>query len=250
MKLVILASGSSGNSALVINGDHKLILDCGVGMKQFRNLLTKAGEQETGFDGILLTHKHGDHAGHVQAAANRYHCPIYASEETCEDKKFTGVIHRLRDQRQVSDFWVEPIKVPHCQGALGFAVVADGRRLLFLHDLGCITQDIMDAAVGCHVLAIESNYDSSMLNESTYGPALKKRLESTEGHLSNELASRFIYHACSVAPELHAVVLLHLSRNTNTRELAETAALKALKAGKSKAKLFIAQDDPLPAIEV
>ena len=66
------------------------------------------------------------------------------------------------------------------------------------------------------VLAIESNYCPVMQENSDRPEFLKRRIMDGSGHLSNQQSAAAVR---AIAPKKH-VVLLHLSRQCNTPELA------------------------------
>ena len=68
------------------------------------------------------------------------------------------------------------------------------------------------------VMPFEANHDVRMLQVGPYPYFLKRRILSDHGHLSNENAGRFLAGLCS--PRLRTVVLSHISKTNNYRELA------------------------------
>ena len=58
-------------------------------------------------------------------------------------------------------------------------------------DIGYITDNIRNNLKGSKLVVLESNYDPNMLMMGSYTYALKKRVMSDGGHLSNEEAASF-----------------------------------------------------------
>jgi phosphoribosyl 1,2-cyclic phosphodiesterase len=97
-------------------------------------------------------------------------------------------------------------------------------------------------------LLIESNYDEELLQKDTKRPwAIKQRIQSRHGHLSNEAA------AGTVAQIRHDglghLLLGHLSRDCNSEELALAAMGRVLEG--SSVDIFCAtQEEISPSIRL
>ena len=57
----VLASGSSGNAALLSTDNTRILLDAGLSMKELGRRLALIGEEIERIDAILITHEHSDH---------------------------------------------------------------------------------------------------------------------------------------------------------------------------------------------
>ena len=78
----------TGSKYLVDNGNHKLLVDCGL-FQGFKTLRLKNWARfpvdPHALDAVLLTHAHLDHSGYLPLLAkNGFRGPIYASEPTAE----------------------------------------------------------------------------------------------------------------------------------------------------------------------
>ena len=92
--------------------------------------------------------------------------------------------------------------------------------------LSCYTAAVEEGLRGCGTVMLESNYDDGMILASDYPYYLKRRIQSNNGHLSNNDCS-------AVLPQLAAsgtkqFVLGHLSQNNNMGLLAHQASEQAL----------------------
>ena len=74
---------------------------------------------------------------------------------------------------------------------------------------------------------LESNHDLEMLRDGPYPWAVKQRVLSRIGHLSNEAAAGFLEDGYD--GQAAYVILAHLSESNNLPELAQVAAERALK---------------------
>src|SRR3954471_8863562 len=82
--LTILASGSSGNCALVESPKARLLIDGGLSARQIRLRLEQCGVAPESIDGIVLTHEHCDHATGLDVWCKQFQTPIYCNRLTAE----------------------------------------------------------------------------------------------------------------------------------------------------------------------
>lgn len=128
---------------------------------------------------------------------------------------------------------------------VGFVIGSSSRRFGFVSDAGFVTRNMTDALRGLHGLFVEANYDDGLLEADTKRPwAIKQRISSRHGHLSNEQVAdliREISHA-----DLGRVVLGHLSSDCNNPDLIMTRLRTCLGGlGHSHVNLHCAtQDEP------
>jgi phosphoribosyl 1,2-cyclic phosphodiesterase len=101
---------------------------------------------------------------------------------------------------------------------------------------------VANHCAGLDLLALEANHDVQMLREGSYPPALKKRILSRVGHLSNESMSDLLSQV--LGPRLRNVILAHLSEQNNDPELARGLAAAVL-AGSAAALDLARQDQPV-----
>ena len=74
-----LGSGSSGNATVVEarSAHHvtRLLVDCGLTLRQLDLRLARAGLQAGDIDAVFITHEHGDHIGSARQFALRQRHP-------------------------------------------------------------------------------------------------------------------------------------------------------------------------------
>jgi phosphoribosyl 1,2-cyclic phosphodiesterase len=151
---------------------------------------------------------------------------------------------------RIGDIAVMPFTIPHdAVDPVGFVFEVEGARVGIATDLGYIPSNLHAHLRRCDVLMLESNHDLEMLRDGPYPWAVKQRVMSRVGHLSNDAAAEFLAQRY----DGHAayVVLAHLSESNNLPELARIAAERALrdKMNLLANKLVLAeQDRPLEAI--
>ena len=85
MRLVSIASGSSGN-CIYVGSDHSHILvDAGISNKRIEQGLNEIGLKGSELDGVVITHEHSDHIKGLGVLARKHHVPIYGTKETLEE---------------------------------------------------------------------------------------------------------------------------------------------------------------------
>lgn len=231
-----LGSGSTGNATIVEGRSgtqvHRLLIDCGFGIRQLQARLTKAELQPEDLDAVFITHEHSDHIGCAQALAVRYRIPVWMSEGThaaLGAPDFDGLLRMAHDMQGIDlgTFHALPFTVPHdAREPLQLRCSDGAAHLAVLTDLGHASTHVLQQLHGCHALMIEANHDPGMLQASRYPPFLKRRVAGPYGHLANAATAeilRAVQHA-----GLRHVVAAHLSARNNTPSLAQQALADAL----------------------
>ena len=230
-----LFSGSSGNSYYVGNSEEGVLIDAGRSAKQITEMLDACGIPLRAVRAVFITHEHTDHVSGLRVFAGKNRLCTYASPGTLHALRTAGILTPKHQAVALSTEGVEcagmtvrPFHIPHdCAEGYGFTVAtSDGRKIAFCTDLGSVTEEVSAALQGCDLVVLESNHDVRMLQNGPYPYALKRRILSQRGHLSNEACS-------SLLPQLAArgtgrFLLAHLSKENNTPELAYQTSLCSL----------------------
>ena len=131
MRIVVLGSGSSGNSMVVESGGRRLLVDAGFSCKELGRRMALRGIDPDSFDAMVITHEHGDHVRGARVFAKRHGVKVYATRGTLEASGLpdhpieTGIIesgHRI----ELGSFEVEPFNIPHDAREPVGMVVEDG----------------------------------------------------------------------------------------------------------------------------
>lgn len=237
MRFSVLGSGSRGNATLVTNGRTHLLVDAGFSRAETRRRLSESGLAPGDLSAIVLTHEHGDHARGAGVLARADGTPLWMTAGTRDaSRRFlrgAETVHDLRAGRRarVGALRVLPFATLH-DAAEPIAVVvedpATGIRLGIATDLGRTTTQARHFLRGCHGLVVEANYDERLLwTQAPYPAAVKNRIASSHGHLSNQAAAGLVTDLWS--PGLRAVVLAHVSEEANTRTHARQAVRESLR---------------------
>ena len=78
-----LASGSSGNAALVSCGSTHILLDAGISARRITAGLKSLGVDPAALTAILVTHEHHDHIAGLSVLTKKLRVPVIASAPTC-----------------------------------------------------------------------------------------------------------------------------------------------------------------------
>jgi phosphoribosyl 1,2-cyclic phosphodiesterase len=128
---------------------------------------------------------------------------------------------------EIGDIAVSPFTVSHdAADPVAFVFRAEGVRMAVATDLGYISPNVKAQLKGVDLLLLESNHDLEMLRDGPYPWAVKQRVLSRVGHLSNEAAADFLENGYD--GQAAYVILAHLSESNNLPELARVTAERAL----------------------
>lgn len=236
MRMVSIASGSSGN-CIYIGSDHThLLVDAGISNKRIEQGLNDIGIKGSELDGVLITHEHSDHVKGLGFLARKHGVPIYSTRETLEEIKTMKSLgdypeELLRPVAHDVDFFIgdleiKPFKISHdAANPVAYRVQEGKKSVAVATDMGNYSQYTIDRLQGLDAILLESNHDVKMLEAGPYPYYLKKRILGEYGHLSNDNAGRLL--SCVLHDNLKHIFLGHLSKENNYEELAyETVKLE------------------------
>ncbi|WP_420239571.1 MBL fold metallo-hydrolase [Telmatobacter bradus] len=150
----------------------------------------------------------------------------------------------------IGDLIVNPFTTPHdAADPCGFVLESEGIRMGYATDLGYMPPNVKQQLKSLNLLLLESNHDPEMLRDGPYPWAVKQRVLSRVGHLSNNSVAEFLKGDYDRSAEV--VILAHLSESNNLPELAHLSASQALNThGQLFANqlLVASQQEPLQSI--
>ncbi|MBL4770006.1 MAG: MBL fold metallo-hydrolase [Planctomycetes bacterium] len=260
MQIRIISSGSKGNSMLFRAGDMYGMVDAGLTLRALTPRLEEAGVPFRGLDHILVTHGHLDHARSAGALAKRHHATVHCPEAMMQNRSVARA-PRLSNTSDGMDtellgehgdkVRLQAVALPHdCHPTLAYKLTHDDRCLVVLSDIGRPDRQVAQRLSGAHVLMLEFNHCTEMLEAGPYPDSLKRRVGGDQGHLSNEQSQEML--TWLAGENLHTLVLTHLSAKNNQPEIALNCAMETLdKLGLSHIKVLIAkQEESLEPIQV
>lgn len=235
--LHVIASGSKGNASIIETPTTCLLVDCGITKKAFMAGCDAVGFDPTRIEAVIVTHEHTDHTKGLGVTLRGLRklgrIPrLYATQGTID--------HSRELQAIASDFPISPIAHDQSMsiGAINIQFVptshdaADpvcmafetacpaGRDVLgYVTDTGVFPDGLPGLLKDARLLALESNHDERMLREGPYPYALKQRVASDEGHLSNDQSDTAL--EALLNNRLETIVGMHLSETNNIPRLAK-----------------------------
>jgi phosphoribosyl 1,2-cyclic phosphodiesterase len=223
IKVKCLASGSTGNSYAVDDGESVLLLEAGVNCKRilsgYLDLLPRVA-------GCLVTHEHQDHARSAAGLAGSG-IDLYMTagtfggvEDRCGKIEQPYRIHIIQAGKQfgLASWIVLPFQTEHdAAEPVGYLLYSRAARekLLFATD----TYFIPNTFRGLNVVMVECNYSLPLLEENVregrIPASMKPRL--MRSHFGLENVKDFL-RANDVRTVRH-IYLLHISHNNGDPEL-------------------------------
>lgn len=245
LAVCVLASGSKGNAIYISDGFTAILIDAGLSAKEIKRRLKSRGLIPKNLDAILVTHEHSDHIQAVGVLSRQLKLPIYLSRNI--EKKVSGrnSLYEIRTFNsgstfQINKLAVHPFAVSHdAADPVGFTIGQNGSRIGVATDLGTVTAHVKENLRQCQLLILEANHDSDMLINGPYPWYLKQRIQSRNGHLSNEQSKRLLMELQHEG--LEHVILAHLSQTNNAphKVLAEVS----IALTRCKPRLTVASQD-------
>lgn len=247
MRVVSLASGSSGNALLVQTGRTAVLVDAGLSARTLTSRLRQVGVTPHMLSAVLLTHEHSDHASGAVAFASQHGLPLISDPRTIATvleqpaavrwaaqagPAFSArAIERIElsvgTSTKVQDLAIRSFPVSHDAVApCGYVLSTGAWNICVAIDTGETHEPMIEAMRGAQLVVLEANHEKERLLAGPYPWHLKRRILGSTGHLSNEQASQALLRVLDDRPCW--VWLAHLSRTNNTPDLARAQVRDAL----------------------
>lgn len=222
MRVIILGSGSKGNSTLLIGKNQKILIDVGFSYPQMTKNLNEYGINPMDIDGILITHTHKDHVLGLSSFVKKTNTKVYTNNIMyTELAKIVNENELIINDNayNIGEFNVEPFSTSHdAKGSVGFIINDNNVNMVYVTDTGYINKSNLLKMHNKNLYIFESNHDINMLMTGPYPYILKQRVLSDKGHLSNEMAGNYLKEI--IGNRTKKIILAHLSETNNTHELA------------------------------
>lgn len=225
-QVVMLASGSKGNAALISTDSQRFLVDVGISCRELVKRMQQVGAAPEELDGVFVTHEHVDHVKGIVTFAKKYQVPLYASQGTWRAvfsryPELNRSNCRLTGQRLlVGDVSIACFATSHDAAqpqGYSFLWRSGETKCTYVTDTGFVTPAVREAVQGSDVLILEANHDVEMLKNGSYPYELKQRILGTRGHLSNNTAGQFLLQLEKMP---RRIFLAHLSEQNNLPKLA------------------------------
>ena len=192
-----LASGSSGNSWILDDGEEILLLECGIPMKDVKiGINFQIGRVV----GCAVTHSHVDHAKYITQYEG---CglQVYKPYEAVGDIGYA----------RFGSFFIQSFPLVHDVPCFGFLISNPKMgRILFATD----TEYIRYRFRNLNYVIVEANYANELLDDDLDDTV--KRHHVLRGHMELQTTIRFLKN--NVDEHTRAVVLAHLSSDNANRD--------------------------------
>jgi phosphoribosyl 1,2-cyclic phosphodiesterase len=264
-RFTVLASGSSGNAALLETDHFGLLIDCGLHPRALTHRLAEVGATWAKVNAVILTHTHGDHWKDLMLAdlrsrkiplwahpAHHDHLAVAAPAfESLDRAKLTRAYQADHPHELAAGLVVRPVRVSHDSDPT-FAFRIDGHdefgvawSVGYASDLGCWSPELIDAFAGVDVLALEYNHDVKLERASPRPRFLVDRVLGDCGHLSNDQAGELTAAIAARSGEGFPgyLVQLHLSRQCNDPKIASATGRAALARLNPKTEVITATQE-------
>ncbi len=222
LEICALASGSNGNCYYIGNEKEAILIDAGLHYNRLIERLEEAKLDKSKIKAIFISHEHTDHIIGIRGCTKKLGIPGIYSQHTYFKtlKRYQADLYAFFEAGKaytIGDISVYPFKKSHdaCDPH-SFRLECNGINIGVFTDIGEVDETLEKEFKKCNAVFLESNYDKDMLWKGSYPVYIKKRVDSAEGHLSNEQALDLVKKHASV--DLKTIFISHISYHNNTHE--------------------------------
>jgi phosphoribosyl 1,2-cyclic phosphodiesterase len=232
LQVSVLASGSKANSLFLRDGDTRILVDVGLGIRGLIFALNEIGEKPEHINAVFITHEHTDHTRGLDSLLRKAPIPVYATAGTLTALS-PGFMRKQKAfpmngiAVDIGPFTVRAMSISHdAADPSAYAIHCGKETVTVATDLGEVSPELHSAFTDSTIAVIESNHDEELLRTGPYPELLKVRIAGNTGHLSNRQTAN-VLRECRNRQMKH-VVLAHLSEENNHPDLARDSARTAL----------------------
>ena len=233
-KFINLYSSSKGNSSYAGNSAGGILIDIGKSYSATKSALDRNNILTDDVKAIFITHEHSDHISGLKVFLKNKKVPVFATRGTLDALLEKGILnsldeyHEIGSGTEICNMKIEPFSTSHDSNeSCGYKInFRSDSSFCVATDTGKITEDMKEKIIGCNGILLETNYDPKMLQYGCYPAALKDRITSNVGHLSNCVAAKFA--AELLGENTTRFILGHLSENNNLPSLSFNAVTSSL----------------------
>ena len=222
-----------------------MLVDAGLSFRELTRRLAAIDEQPDRIDAVIITHEHSDHIAGLQRFSRKVTAAaVYLTHLTAPQIEWEKAPRRLESfqagtRLSIGDIEIDSFTIPHdAVDPVGFSFHAEGIKIGLVTDLGYIPDSIKFHLRGSQVLLLESNHDLETLRCGSYPWAVKQRVMSRNGHLSNDMVGDYLGHEFDSSTG--TLILGHLSEHNNHPEIARIVARQALDRRGMPTRLVVA----------
>lgn len=236
MRMMSIASGSSGNCIYIGSENTHILIDAGISRKRILEGLKAADLSIDDISAVFVTHEHTDHTKGLGVLTRKDNIPVYSTKGTIDGIFETGSLGELpKDLFNtiepdsdicINDLKLHAFRVSHdANEPVAYTVSCGDKKAGVITDLGFYDDYIVENLKGAQSMLVEANHDVNLLQVGSYPYYLKQRILGNKGHLSNEVSGRLISDLLN--DNVRSIMLGHLSKENNYDKLAfETVRLE------------------------
>ena len=240
MKIEVLGSSSKGNSTYIEINNIKFLIDCGFSYKYIEEKLNNINVKVSDLDFLIITHAHSDH---VQSLYSFYrmNIPIYMGFDSYNELSIKDKVKNITffdELNNICGIKLTKIPISHDAKGFGFIFEYEDESLVYIADTGIIYSRYFDKLTNKKAYLIESNHDVEMEMNGSKDNRTKIRNIGDEGHISNDdCANKYLTRF--IGPQTKLIILIHISTNDNTYDLAYDTTKKIVN---KNIKLLVAHE--------
>ena len=244
MKVIVLSSGSKGNTTYIECNGTKILIDMGNSCKYVTDKLKGIGVKAEDIDAIFITHTHSDHIKGLKVFCKKYNTLVYFTDKMRNELSYIDNYKLIdSDIIKLKDLIINVIKTSHdASDSVGYVIEGNNKGIVYITDTGYINNKYFDILTNREVYIMESNHDIEMLNNGRYSFSLRQRILGDKGHLSNYDCSRYL--SSFIGDKTDTIILAHLSEENNTSTLAYDTLINRFNSNNQSVKnIIIAKQD-------
>ena len=228
MKVIVLSSGSKGNTTYIETKETKILIDAGNTCKYILSKLEEYNINPQSIDAILITHTHTDHIKGLPVLLKQINPCVYITEKMHPYMQYLENYSIINTNTiTIKDMTIDVIKTSHdTEDSVGYIINSSDKSIVYITDTGYINQKYFDILKNKDIYIMESNHDIEMLNNSSYPFATRQRILSDKGHLSNYDSAKYL--SKFIGNNTKYILLAHLSEENNTKDLAYNTLIDRL----------------------
>lgn len=222
MEISVLATGSKGNCTYIKTNNHKILVDLGTTSLYVEKQLKDLNVEPKEIDSIFITHTHVDHINGLKVFIKKYNPTIFLTNKMYQELvKILPITnyYLLEEDTVIDDLIIHVFKTSHdVEDSNGYIFESDNKSIVYITDTGYINVKYHKMLVNKDFYVMESNHDVRMLMDGKYPYHLKQRIVGDRGHLSNKDSANYL--ANFIGNKTKGIVLIHLSEDNNTPDIA------------------------------
>ena len=156
MKVIVLSSGSKGNTTYIETNNTRILIDAGNTCKYILNKLEKYNIDPYSIDAILITHTHVDHIKGLPVLLKKINPCVYITKKMHPYMEYLENFTIIdKETFNIKDLSIEVIKTSHdTEDSVGYIVNHNDKSIVYITDTGYINRKYFDILKKVGIVAI------------------------------------------------------------------------------------------------